>query len=120
MRTNIYATVESIAASKPLCEAAAAGEATFHVRRSDKSTRRMSYYPPDSPMRAAAERIVAMRANFSMRDISRKQHLSIPTVRRIINNLELSLHIEAGQPLTTVILNPAETGPCIPGMPVAE
>lgn len=31
-----------------------------------------------------------------MKDIAAKQHVSIPTVRRIINNLELSRHVEAG------------------------
>lgn len=96
-RTHIFATVEADAVAQPLQQAAAAGKAIFHIRRSDGTLRRMSYLPPGSAHRRLAERIDRAREKgVPMKDIALKQHVSIPTVRRIINNLELSRHIESG------------------------
>lgn len=96
-RTSVYATVEPTAVAETLQAAAAAGRVVFHVRRSDGTLRRMSYYKPGSAERRVAERIMRARdKGVPMKDIAAKQHISIPTVRRIINNLELSLHVEAG------------------------
>jgi hypothetical protein len=67
----------------------------------------MSYYPPGSPMRMAAEKIMkAHDAKVPMREIAKRQHLSVPTVRRIINNLELSRQIESGEVPAVILLPP--------------
>ena len=96
-RTSVYATVEPTAVAENIQAAAADGRVTFHIRRADGSLRRMSYLKPGSPQRRVAERIMKAREKgVPMKDIADKMHISIPTVRRIINNLELSLHVEAG------------------------
>lgn len=96
-RTSVFATVEPEAVAADLAAAAKAGKATFHVRRSDGTFRRMAYLPPGSAARKTAEKVEEKRAKrMSMKDIAKGMHVSIPTVRRIINNLELSRHIEAG------------------------
>lgn len=96
-RASIYATVEPGAVAETLAAAAAAGKVTFHIRRGDGTLRRMSYLPPGSTARRLAERIEKMREKgVSMKEIATKQHSSIPTIRRIINNLELSRHVESG------------------------
>lgn len=97
-RNSVFATVEPDAVAETLAAAAAAGKVTFHIRRSDGSLRRMAYYPPGSAQRRLAERIdKAREKGVPMRDIAKKQHVSIPTVRRIINNLELSRAVEGGE-----------------------
>lgn len=96
-RNSVYATVDTEAVAETLQAAAAAGKVTFHIRRGDGSLRRMSYLAPGSAARRLAERIDRAREKgVPMKDIARKQHSSIPTIRRIINNLELSRHVEAG------------------------
>lgn len=109
-RTSVFATVEPDAVAKDLEAAAKAGRATFHVRRSDGTFRRMAYLPPGSSSRKQAEKIEKQRTAkppVSMKDIAKAMHVSIPTVRRIINNLELSRHIEAGDMNYAVALAPA-------------
>lgn len=111
-RTSVFATVDPEAVAADLAAAAKAGRATFHVRRSDGSFRRMAYLPPDSAARRTAERVEAKRKKIppvSMKDIAKEMHVSIPTVRRILNNLELSRHIEAGDLSYAVALAPAGT-----------
>lgn len=118
-RTSVFATVEPDAVAKDLEAAAKAGKATFHVRRSDGTFRRMAYLPPGSAARKQAEKVEKQRAEkVSMRDIASAMHVSIPTVRRIINNLELSRHVEAGDMTYAVALgekgkeiNPTDTVP---------
>lgn len=96
-RTSVFATVDPEAVADGLVAAAKAGKATFHVRRSDGTFRRMAYLPPGSAARRTAEKVERQRnEKVSMRDIAKAMHVSIPTVRRIINNLELSRHIERG------------------------
>lgn len=57
----------------------------------------MAYLPPGSAARRVAERVdKARQSNVPMKDIAAKLHVSVPTVRRIINNLELSRRVEAG------------------------
>lgn len=104
-RSAILATVDPNTVAPSLQQAAAAGRAVFHIQRGDGSLRRMSYLPPGSAARRLAERIDKARAKkVPMKDIAAKMHVSVPTVRRIINNLELSRHIEAGDMVTTVQL----------------
>lgn len=108
-RTSVFATVDPDAVAKDLEAAAKAGKATFHVRRGDGTFRRMAYLPPGSAARRQAEKIEKQRTDkVSMKDIAKAMHVSIPTVRRIINNLELSRHIEAGDMNYAVALG--ETG----------
>lgn len=96
-RSSVYATVENGSVAETLQQAAAAGKVTFHIRRSDGSLRRMAYLPPGSAARRVAERVdKARQSNVPMKDIAAKLHVSVPTVRRIINNLELSRRVEAG------------------------
>lgn len=96
-RNSVYATVDPSAVAETLQQAAAAGRVVFHIRRHDGSLRRMSYLRPGSAARRLAERIDRAREkNVPMKEIAAKMHSSIPTVRRIINNLELSRHVEAG------------------------
>lgn len=96
-RTSVYATVEPSAVAETLQAAAAAGRVIFHVRRENGTLRRMNYYKPGSAQRRLAERIEKAREKgIPMKDIAARMHISIPTVRRIINNLELSKHVEAG------------------------
>lgn len=96
-RTSVYATVDPSAVAETFQAAAAAGKVVFHVRRSDGTLRRMSYLKPGSPERRVSERIEKSREKgVPMKDIADKLHISVPTVRRIINNLELSKHVEAG------------------------
>lgn len=109
-RTSVVATVAPDAVAPTLQAAAAAGKATFHVRRTDGSLRRMAYLPPGSQQRKLAEKIVAMRDKkppVPMKDIAANLHVSIPTVRRMINNLELTQHIEKGDAqIAVVFANP--------------
>lgn len=98
-RTNVIATVDPSAVASSLEAAAKQGKATFYVRRSDNTFRRMAYLPPNSSARRTAEKVEKQRLQsppVSMKDIAKEMHVSIPTVRRILNNLELSRHVEAG------------------------
>lgn len=110
-RTAVFATVEPDAVAKDLEAAAKAGKATFHVRRGDGSFRRMAYLPPGSPARRQAEQVEKKRVDkkLTMKEIAKEMHVSIPTVRRILNNLELSRHVEAGDLSYAVALAPAGT-----------
>lgn len=109
-RTSVFATVDPGIVAKDLEAAAKAGKATFHVRRSDGTFRRMAYLPPGSAARRTAEKVEKQRQDkVSMKDIAKGMHVSIPTVRRIINNLELSRNIEKGDMSYAVALAPAGT-----------
>lgn len=111
-RTSVFATVAPEAVAADLAAAAKQGKATFHVRRSDGTFRRMAYLPPGSAARRTAEQVEKKRSQsppVSMKDIAKGMHVSIPTVRRILNNLELSRHIEAGDLSYAVALAPAGT-----------
>lgn len=111
-RTSVFATVSPEAVAADLAAAAKAGKATFHVRRSDGTFRRMAYLPPGSAARRQAEKVMQQREKkVSMKDIAKAMHVSIPTVRRIINNLELSRHIETGDMNYAVALAEKGTDP---------
>lgn len=111
-RTSVFATVDPETVAGSLEAAARAGKATFHVRRSDGTFRRMAYLPPGSAARRTAEKVEAQRAKkVPMKDIAKTMHVSIPTVRRILNNLELSRHVEAGDMNYAVALAEKGTEP---------
>jgi DNA-binding NarL/FixJ family response regulator len=91
-------TATEVATGTTLQHLAASGDAVFHVRRSDASLRRIQYLAPGTKERKTAERIELLRAEGKgMKAIARKLHVSVPTVRRIINSLELSVSVEAGE-----------------------
>ena len=110
-RTSVFATVEPGVVAKDLEAAAKAGKATFHVRRSDGTFRRMAYLPPGSPLRKQAEKVEHQHTvkKMTMKEIAKGMHVSIPTVRRILNNLELSRDIESGEMSYAVALAPQGT-----------
>lgn len=100
MRNNVLVqiTATAVPSATTLQHLAASGEAVFHIRRDDASLRRMAYLVPGTKERKLAEDIEIMRADGQeMKAIARKIHVSVPTVRRMINSLELSQAVEQGE-----------------------
>ena len=96
-RTSVIATADTTISAENLQAAAAAGRVVFHTRRANGSLRRMAYLRPGTKERTEAEQVAASRtAGVHMKAISASLHASVPTIRRMINNLELSRHVEAG------------------------
>jgi len=77
-------------------EAAAKGQVKFHTIRADGTLRRVQFYAAGTTARAQAETIWQQReAGRKMSAIAAEFHLSVPSVRRILNALTLSKEVES-------------------------
>ena len=74
---------------------AVAGAVKFHTERSNGTFRRVHFLPADSTERQTAEWVVLQREEGkTMKAIAAEMHVSVPTVRRMINDLLLTQEME--------------------------
>lgn len=82
-------TVDTVAAE------AAEGKVKFHRERANGTTRRVQFLAEGTTDREVAEWVVAERAEGkTMKAIAAEMHVSVPTVRRMINALLLTWEVE--------------------------
>lgn len=80
-------------------EAAAAGNVRFHTVRANGTTRRVQFYADGTEARETAEWVEEQRNDGrTMKDIAAEMHLSVPSVRRILNALALAQEVEDMEP----------------------
>lgn len=80
-------------------EAAASGKVRFHTVRANGSTRRVQFYAEGTKAREEAEWVREQRdEGRTMKDIAAELHLSVPSVRRVLNALLLAEEVEGYEP----------------------
>jgi hypothetical protein len=73
------------------------GTASLHRTRANGTTRNIPFYAVGTTVRQQAEQVATLReAGLGMAKIAAEMHMSIPTVRRMLNSLILSQALEAG------------------------
>jgi len=108
--TGIVTTVSTTTTVDTLATEAAEGVVKFHTLRGNGTTRRIQFLAEGTPEREAAEWVMAQRSEgVTMKTLAGQMHVSVPTVRRMINALLLTWEVEedAAEVLDTVeiILN---------------
>jgi hypothetical protein len=94
--SKLQITTDATVTADSFVEAAAEGKVRFHTVRSNGTTRRVQFFAQGSKPRTEAEWILAQReAGRSMVEIATHMHVSIPSVRRMINALLLAREVEA-------------------------
>lgn len=93
--TGIVTTVSTSTTVDTLATEAAEGVVKFHTLRSNGTTRRIQFLVEGSPEREVAEWVVGQRnEGVTMKTIAAQMHVSVPTVRRMINALLLTWEVE--------------------------
>lgn len=78
-----------------LATEAAQGNVKFHTLRANGTTRRVQFLAEGTPEREVAEWVMAQRGEgVTMKAIASEMHVSVPTVRRMINALLLTWEVE--------------------------
>jgi len=91
----IAITVTSNSTPKSFRRDAAEQKIKFHTERGDGTYRRVHYLAENTLERQTGEWVVNQRTvGRTMRQIANEMHVSIPTVRRILNDMMLTQEIE--------------------------
>lgn len=95
MNTVIVTTAPTTTPATFLADAAA-GTVQFHAERGNGTFRKVHFLAEGTDERATAEWVAEQReANVTMRAIAAELHRSVPSVRRLINDLALTEEFEA-------------------------
>lgn len=93
--TAIVTTVTTTTTEDTLVTEAAEGKVQFHTQRSNGTFRRIQFLAQGTPEREVAEWVAAQREDgVTMKTIAAAMHVSVPTVRRMINALLVTLEAE--------------------------
>lgn len=93
--TAIVATVTATTTVDTLATEAAEGTVKFHTERSNGTTRRIQFLAEGTDARLVAEWVMEQRTDGrTMKAIAAEMHVSVPTVRRMINALLLTWEVE--------------------------
>lgn len=93
--TSILVTVTETTTPETLAWEALEGKVKFHRERANGTTRRVQYLAPTSIERETAEWVMEQRSEGrTMKAIAAEMHVSVPTVRRMINALLLTWEVE--------------------------
>lgn len=94
--TSLVITTAPTTTTATFLADAAEGKVTFHAERGNGTFRRVHFLAEGTTARETAEWVLAQRdAGRTMRAIATEMHVSIPSVRRIINDLLLTHEVEA-------------------------
>lgn len=116
--TTIIATITPTTTVETLAAEAAEGSVKFHRERGNGTTRRVQYLADGTAERETAEWITVQRSEGrTMKAIAAEMHVSVPTVRRMINALLLTWEVEedAEDLLDTVEIAVVEEQPLTQG-----
>lgn len=95
MSTIVTTVTSPSVTAENFLESAAAGTVKFHTEREDGTMRHVQFFAPETADREVAEWVLLQRDNgVPMKAIAREMHSSIPTVRRVINAMLLTLEVE--------------------------
>lgn len=95
MSTIVTTVTSTDVTAENFLEAAAKGTVKFYTERSNGTTRHVQFLAEGTADREVAEWVLVQRdAGVPMRSIANEMHASIPTVRRMINALLLTLEVE--------------------------
>lgn len=93
--SGIVTTVTATVTADTLATEAAEGHVKFHTLRSNGTTRRIQFLTEGTLEREVAEWVMAQRGEgVTMKAIAAEMHVSVPTVRRMINALLLAWEVE--------------------------
>lgn len=93
--TSIVTTVHPSTTVDTLFTQAAEGLVKFHSERANGTTRRIQFLAEGTQARDTAEWVVGQRSEGrTMKAIASEMHVSVPTVRRMINALTLTWDVE--------------------------
>jgi DNA-binding NarL/FixJ family response regulator len=93
--TTIVTTVQATTTVDTLVPEAAEGKVKFHTQRSNGTFRRVQFLAEGTKDREVAEWVAAQREEgVTMKAIAAEMHVSVPTVRRMLNALLLTQEIE--------------------------
>jgi DNA-binding NarL/FixJ family response regulator len=93
--TTIVATVLPTTTVDTVVEQAAEGQVQFHRQRANGTTRRVQYLAEGTTDREVAEWVLIQRSEGkTMKALAAEMHVSVPTVRRMINALLLTWEVE--------------------------
>jgi DNA-binding NarL/FixJ family response regulator len=109
--TTILITATTPVDADTLVPAAAEGKVKFHRERANGTTRRVQFLAEGTAEREVAEWVVVQRGEGrTMKAIAAEMHVSVPTVRRLINALMLTWEVEedAEDLLDTVVVATVE------------
>jgi DNA invertase Pin-like site-specific DNA recombinase len=92
---RILATVAQTTTPDTFLQDAAEGQVKFHIERGNGTFRRLQFLAPGTAERAAAEAVQAKRdQGVTMKAIAAELHVSVPTVRRMLTALTVTLSTE--------------------------
>lgn len=93
--SSIVTTVTTATTSETLVAEAATGTVQFHRERGNGTFRRVQFLAEGTTARDVAEWVMAQRTEGrTMKAIAAEMHVSVPTVRRMINALTLTWEVE--------------------------
>lgn len=93
--TAIVTTVTATTTEATLVSEAAEGKVQFHTERGNGTFRRIQFLAEGTPEREVAEWVAAQREEgVTMKAIAAEMHVSVPTVRRMINALLVTQEAE--------------------------
>lgn len=93
--TGIVTTTSTVVTVENLADEAAQGHVKFHTLRNNGTTRRIQFLAEGTAEREVAEWVMAQRGEgVTMKAIAAEMHVSVPTVRRMINALLLTWEVE--------------------------
>lgn len=93
--TGIVTTSNVVLTADNLVAEAAEGHVKFHTLRNNGTTRRIQFLAEGTADREVAEWVMAQRGEgVTMKTIAAEMHVSVPTVRRMINALLLTWEVE--------------------------
>lgn len=99
MSTIAVTVITADVTPETFLEAAAKGTVRFHTVRANGSTRRVQFYAADTKAREEAEWVAEQRADGrTMKAIAEELHMSVPSVRRMLNALLLAEEVEGYEP----------------------
>lgn len=97
--TSIAITAPADVTVENFLEAARNGRVKFHTVRANGTTRRVQFYADGTKPREEADWVQEQRdEGRTMRDIAAELHLSVPSVRRMLNALALAEEVEGYEP----------------------
>lgn len=92
---TILTTITATTTVETFVPEAVEGKVRFHTVRSNGSTRRVQFLAEGTADREVAEWVLAQREEgATMKAIAAEMHVSVPTVRRMINALLLTQEME--------------------------
>lgn len=117
--TAIVTTVTSTTTVDTLVTEAAEGKVQFHTERGNGTFRRIAFLAEGSPEREVAEWVASQREEgVTMKAIAAEMHVSVPTVRRMINALLNTLDVE--EEAEEILANAAYVFPVVEGPAKAD